>query len=219
MQWEIWLVPLIAMAVWILGSLLRGNVEDRQRNNNGPQRPNPREPGPQEGRPRKPATDLEKFLEEVHRRRQATEKGEDEPSQEPPRPIPVVEKPVSRPQPRIVPAPLRQPPQPKRTQRTAAPTVRRTRPRQSMEEPVVLDVVVVQEPQPPLVQPVAPPSVIPSGDVVVMSAALRTPPTTPRSSTPRVTPSLAALLSSRQNLRNAFILKEIFDPPLSRRKK
>ena len=84
--------------------------------------------------------------------------------------------------------------------------------------------VVVEEVKAPVAQPVAvaqlPPSVVPlAPEIGVPTALLRTlPPTTTRSTAPRVAPSLAALLSSPQALRNAVILKEIFGQPLCKRK-
>ncbi|HXG12966.1 MAG TPA: hypothetical protein VNK04_24625, partial [Gemmataceae bacterium] len=119
--WEIWLVPLIAMAVWILGSLLRGGLEERQRDNLP--RPGPGG-GPEGGRPSRPVSDLERFLEEVHRRRQAAaEKRERESPREPPSSSP--ERVESRPRPRSVPAPVRPPPPPRRPPRPAPPPVAR----------------------------------------------------------------------------------------------
>src|SRR5947209_3848958 len=69
MHWEILIIPLIALGVWILGTLFRGVEDERQRNR-------PRRPGEGGSRvpPRRSGTDLERFLEESRRRREAAER-------------------------------------------------------------------------------------------------------------------------------------------------
>src|SRR5947209_4681140 len=65
MHWEILIIPLIAVGVWLLGTIFRGVEEERQK-------ARPRRPG--EGGPmRRPVTDLDRFLEEARRRREAAE--------------------------------------------------------------------------------------------------------------------------------------------------
>src|SRR5215475_2383265 len=87
-MWEILIIPIIGVGVWIISTLLRGEEEAKK----------PDEPGGQR-KPQK-VTDLDRFLREVQRRRKAGER-EPEPSQQveprreeppPPReePVPVV---------------------------------------------------------------------------------------------------------------------------------
>jgi hypothetical protein len=190
------------MAVWILGSLMRGGMEERQRQqgrpnaNNGPDRARPA--------PQRPANDLESFLREVHRRRQTAE---------PPPPEP--ERAESRPKPRPAPPPRRQP------RPAPPPATRRPEPRRNVDEPVAVEVVRVQE-LPPAVLPVPPSAAFPAvAEVVVPFAAapLAAPPPAPRPAVKRPPPALAGLLDSPAALRKAIILREIFDPPLCKRRR
>src|SRR5438552_1813882 len=74
MHWE-WLVPVIFLIVWIVSSLIQGAERERARNNRprslpGGDRPSGDRPS------RRPPTDIDRFLEEVNRRRrQAAERG------------------------------------------------------------------------------------------------------------------------------------------------
>jgi hypothetical protein len=63
MPWEFIIVPIIAVAVWIIGTLLRG-AEQPPARNGAPPRKGER------------VTDLDRFLREVHRRRQGAEGAE-----------------------------------------------------------------------------------------------------------------------------------------------
>jgi hypothetical protein len=60
MPWEFIIVPIIAVAVWIIGTLLRGAEQPPARNGAPPRRG-------------ERVTDLDRFLREVHRRRQSAE--------------------------------------------------------------------------------------------------------------------------------------------------
>jgi len=66
MPWEFIIVPIIAVAVWIIGTLIRG-AEKAQGPNGAPPRRGER------------VTDLDRFLREIHRRRQAEERTEEPP--------------------------------------------------------------------------------------------------------------------------------------------
>jgi hypothetical protein len=90
MHWEILIVPLIALGVWILGTLFRSEDEKIKK---GPRRPGssaPRTSG------RRPVTNLEQFLEEARRRREAEERAKAPPPPPPPARSPLRERP-SRP--------------------------------------------------------------------------------------------------------------------------
>jgi hypothetical protein len=67
MHWEILVIPLIAFGVWILGSIFRGAEEAAKER----ARRRPGEDGP--AKPRRGGTDLDRFLEEARRRREAAE--------------------------------------------------------------------------------------------------------------------------------------------------
>src|SRR5262245_48923245 len=66
MEWVKIAIPLIAVAVWLLSTLARGTRDDRRPT------PRPRETpagGDAPPRPRRPVSDIDRFLEEVNRRR------------------------------------------------------------------------------------------------------------------------------------------------------
>src|SRR5262245_32315426 len=79
MHWEILIIPLIALGVWILGTLFKGEDERLKKG--------ARRPGNLSGRApaRRPVTDLDRFLEEARVRREAEEKRKASPPS-PPRP-------------------------------------------------------------------------------------------------------------------------------------
>src|SRR5436309_830911 len=100
MHWEIFLIPLIAMGVWLLGTIFRNAEEERARMARRP----PGEGGlrvPQ----RRPVTDLDRFLEEARRRREVVEQ---RPSPPPPDQPPAFT---------MLPVPAVRPPRPQRVER------------------------------------------------------------------------------------------------------
>ena len=157
---EIFIIPLIALAVWVLQYIFRGPEENKPANRSRPQgQPRPANRPPQ----RRPVTDLDRYLEETRRRRQ-----QDEPrpviiAEVVPEPAPRVEPerrrpsmppraPTPRPAPRIEQRPPRvPPPEPSRRAPLQAEVVR----------PVLLEsvpvVVPVPAPAPPPPPPPAPP--------------------------------------------------------------
>jgi hypothetical protein len=93
-HWELLLIPLIALGVWILSTIFRSVEDEREKNR-------PRRSGEQGNRPRptasrRPVTDLDRFLEDARRRREGPPRRAPEP-----RPAPRVERPVSRPVPTL----------------------------------------------------------------------------------------------------------------------
>ena len=64
MQWEVLIIPLIALGVWILGTLLKSDDEKAKP---GVRRPN----GSGRTPARRPVTNLDQFLDEARRRREA----------------------------------------------------------------------------------------------------------------------------------------------------
>lgn len=103
MHWEILIIPLIALGVWILGTLFKGEDERNKRGARGPGGSVRRAPS------RRPVTDLDRFLEESRRRREAEERERVLPVP-PPRPVvsrPPLRERVAKPRetpPRIAPA-------------------------------------------------------------------------------------------------------------------
>jgi len=196
-MWQIILgVFAVPVAVWILSSLLRAAEEERPRVGPGGRGPNP-------PRPRRPASDIESFLEEVNRRRrEGTERQRAGVPVERPLPPPVRPR---APVPRAEPVPRQPPP-------SAVPVLRPARVPVPTAEPV--DVVVVAEsvrPAPGRPGPAPAP---------VHAAPVGRPFTPTMGTARRVAPSLAQLmplLRSPQGLRTAVLLQEIFGPPLCQR--
>lgn len=136
MHWEILIIPLIALGVWILGTLFKGEEERNKRGARGPGG------SVRRGPTRRPVTDLDRFLEESRRRRETEERERTLPVP-PPRPV------VSRP-------PLRE--------RVAKP--RETPPRITLAmpppEPPPVAVPVARPVQEPVAQASPPPPVPPA---------------------------------------------------------
>src|SRR5262249_53877723 len=78
MHWEVLIIPLIAIGVWVLSTIFKSVEDERQKERLR------RGPGSQGGgpRPRRPVTDLDRFLEEARRRRQTAAQPRPEPVQE-----------------------------------------------------------------------------------------------------------------------------------------
>ncbi len=187
MHWEILIIPLIALGVWIIGTLFKSEDDKAKKAMRGRGNFSGRAPG------RRPVTDLDRFLEEARRRRET----EDRPK--PPPAPPPTRAPVARP-------PLRErPSRPRETPRPAVPALRKeevgvtvpTRP----AAPAVLAEPVPSPPLPPLEAP-TPPATI----------------TAPPRAAP-VVQQVRALLSKPQTAGAAFVLREIFDRPLCKRRR
>jgi hypothetical protein len=191
MHWEILIIPLIALGVWILGTLFKG--EDERNKKTG------RRPGGSLGRPapQRPVTDLDRFLEEARRRREAEER--QRPAPPPPRPT------VSRP-------PLRERPSRPRavTPRPAPPVLRVTD--EAITVPVarpVMEMPVAETPLPVPRQAIeAPPPPPPATPATV----------TERRPSP-ILQQVRMLLSKPQTAGTAFVLREIFDRPRCQRRR
>lgn len=189
MQWEVLLVLLIPLAVWILSTIFRSAEEERQKE----RLRRPEEEGGRVRVPRRPVDDLERVLQEARRRRE-TESRQPAPARLP----------ETRPVRPAEPAPEARPAAPPPRERVPAPPraeVPRPAPPPPPREAVVA--VRVSEPSAP-----APPPVEVAGVAVVQS------PTRPPS--PFLV-QLAGLLRDRKSLAAAVVLKEIFDRPVSQR--
>ncbi len=137
MHWEILIIPLIALGVWILGTLFKGEDERAKKG--------VRRPGVSSGRTpaRRPVTDLERFLEEARQRRETEERRKVPAAPPPPQAT------ISRP-------PLRErPSRPREAPPRSAPAVRRE------QIPAAIPVAEAAMPEAVLVAPRVQPSAEP----------------------------------------------------------
>jgi hypothetical protein len=218
MDWVKWIIPLIVIALYILGHLASMQREQPRRPMaRSPQPP----PDPDERAKRRPASsDLESFLDEMRQRKRLEEE-------------PVLAEESSRPLPRHEPrrgdersksrAVGSKPPQTKPPQ---------TKPPQRRTEPVV-----VVQPMPVSAAPPSLPAVRSTTPTITIKAAtpMAPPPPPARPAAPQAAPQrldaptvtakpvsplagvVVDLLKSRQSLAAAFLLREILDRPLSQR--
>lgn len=196
MHWE-WVVPVIAVVLWILSSVIR-SPEEPPRDLRRRRLPNNRPA--QGGEPARPSSEVERFLEEINRLRRRAADGQkpaDETREEEPR---------AEPSPRPEPPPRPQPPSlPRRPRRTPAVVVPPRR-------------AVAQPPPPP------PAQAVPVLDVLEVIAAPATPmaKAAQRIPAPAASPAVAqlrTLLASPQNLQTAVLLHEVLGPPRCRRRR
>lgn len=199
MHWEVLIVPLIALGVWVLGTLFKTDDDPRAR-------PGQRRQGFGQGPTRRPVSDLDRFLAEARRKRETGERPRPAPqptqAATPPRPArSSTDAPLAqRVRPPTVPPPQRQPaPTPPPQRRRPEPTVPVARP------------APAPQPEPPTVEPIV---------AVVVEPTPVVPERKPVAAKPAVAPALAqvlAMLRSPGVARTAFVLREVLDPPLCRR--
>jgi len=184
MHWEILIIPLIALGVWILGTLFKTGEDDKLKKG-------VRRPGSVSGRGsvRRPVTDLDRFLEEARRRRETEERPKPPPPPAPPRPT------TTRASQR--PAPPREMP------RVVQPVSRGT------EAPSAVPAAR------PVAQPARAEPVTPTRDAPPPTAPTTTRPTQPSP----ILQQVRSLLNKPQTAGTAFVLREIFDRPLSMRRR
>ncbi len=203
MNWEVLVIPLIALGVWVVTSIFRVAEEQQKAR---PQRP---ADGPEGRKPRRQKTDLDRFLEDARARRQA------------PRPAP-------RPAPAEAPPPRRA----AAAVLEALPVAEPFPLTLSREQPARPPVGELRRPAPPVAQPVrqqpaAPPTAAvgaeraptqnPQGEAAAAMVVI-VPPTQPVGPPPSVV-KLKELLTNRQNLGAALMLGEVFGPPLCKRRR
>jgi hypothetical protein len=196
MHWEVLVIPLIALGVWIIGTLFKSEEDKTKkpvgRRGNGPGRA----PG------RRVVTDLDRFLEEARRRREPEERRKAPPT--PPSRAPTPSRP-----------PLRErPSRPQETPRVASPPLLK-------EEGVVVLPAPRPIAQPPIVEPT------PTRGLTHLEAAragtqqtreVSVPPT-PGSRPSPIVQQVRSLLSKPQTAATAFVLREVFDRPLCKRRR
>jgi hypothetical protein len=233
MHWEVLIIPLIAVAVWLLGTIFRGAEEERQRNR-------ARRPGEGARPPRRPVTDLDRFLEEARRRREAVESAPKKPNPfEEARPsLPFGSPPSGGSSPVRVAPPVQRareqqparPPEPRPREAgtySAPPPVRRpaTPPappplRGPVPLPSPAGARTVPEPEPPVPVRVVSEALV-EARIDLASQGLPPAPPPPgllptRGPSP-VLAQVAALLRTPQSAGVAFVLREILDKPLCQR--
>jgi hypothetical protein len=185
LHWELLIIPLIALGVWIIGTLFKS--EDDKTRKGVARRGNVagRQPG------RRMVTDLDRFLEEARRRREPEDRRK---AAAPPARVPAPRPPVRE-----------RPSQPRDTPRRVASVV--------VQEEVAVAL--------PALQPIAAP---PFAEPVASQPSPREPPpaTPAPAAAPRLPPipqQVRSLLSKPQTAATAFVLREIFDRPLCRRRR
>jgi hypothetical protein len=206
-----WIFLIIAVAVWILNALLRSAEDERRK------RREPRPPGEDDprGRSSRSAGDIDRFLEEINRRRrQASER------RLPPARPREAAGPGARPQPSRVEAPSRtdSPPWSESPSRKVPPVrsaEEQVRQRERGKRAGEPESPTAAQQLPQTVSPAAAtatPAIVDSG----LSNSTPTPAPTDREPAPAAV-QLLTLLRAPQWLRTAVLLKEVFDKPLSQR--
>ena len=171
-MWELLIIPVVVVGVWILRTLLQ-NAEEAKGAGQKPQK----------------VTDLDRFLREVRRRKEAGER-----ESAPPRRVARTEEPPPR-------GERRSEPKPRAKWRTAA-----------QEEAIPLALPVDEPATAPMVTVL---SVLEAPPLPAMPASSILEPRVPSAALVGIRP----LLASRDGLWKAVILHEVLGPPLSRRRR
>ena len=222
MPWEVLIIPLIALGVWILGTIFRGVEDERQKALLRPVD----EGGGVRVPVRRPVTDLDRFLEEARRRREAGQGAASPPRPEPP--------PAPRPQP--LPALPAEPPRPRAE--APRPAERRTRPREARpatrRADAPLPAIPVVKPSPAPAEPArvdtAPVVLAPPPTPATQAGAPAALPSLPQlarlapipGGERPLSPALAqvnALLRDPRSLAAAMVLREVLDRPVGLRRR
>mgnify|MGYP001558898964 CR=1 FL=1 len=185
MQWQIWIIPLIALAVFILSQL---GAKQQQQSRASSRPPLPRDPNEgQFASPRRGSQELEEFLEEIKRRKRAAE--EQEPvyvaKEVPPRPV-EKRRSAGKPPPR----------------RGEPVIVVQSFPSEAAPPPVAMPMPQEAPIRPDAPQPIFRPEALPAKTAATPVAKL-----------------VRDLLGHRKSMRAAFLLREVLDAPLSKRRR
>lgn len=212
--WHFWGALIIGAVIWIVGQLLRNSAQQEEKRT--PAAPGPEDRAAGQRRPAPGSTELDRFLQEVNRRKQNAEQRtraqtENRPAVAP-SPRSSVDAPLAaRPAGASSPPPVR-----RRPSRPAAegPSTRAPQRRAPAGDvPVLLEVVPVVEPSPPAPAPL--PTVLPAPSPAKAPAF---PPTQGKIASPALR-QLLAMLGSKNNLRAAILLREVLDPPMCHRRR
>jgi hypothetical protein len=212
--WELWGVLIVGAAVWILGHLLRQSAEDdnkRGPSRQGPADRRPARPAGQPGQPVRPqqsSSELDRFLQEVARRKQAAEqqraRGEAGQKQQPRRPVRTRQETSDRPPRRraeVVPQAL---------------PVEPVRERSTVDRPLETTVPVARAETPATVLPADVVEVVAQAAPAVTGRLF--PPPRRQAAGPALQ-KLKAMLRTKDDLCAAIILREVLDRPISRRRR
>jgi hypothetical protein len=192
-NWAQWVIPLLVLAVWIITNLLRaGNEYQKQQRR---QQAQGNTPG------RRPTGDIDRFLEEIQRRRR--DGGKKAPVEAPS--VPVVQHP---------PRPVKPPPLPRRAERQVrVPPLPRTRTPASQVVAPPIEVVVLEE-----VKPAEATMGIAEANVAPSERAAYRAPTVSAVKTPTpIAKALIDLLRTREGLQSAMLLQEVIGRPMCKR--
>jgi hypothetical protein len=216
-KWQ-WLLGLMVVAemVWILSSVFRGNEEERRRQR---QRPRPRGEDVPPNPERRPATNVDRFLEEINRRRrEASERQVGTPTRRP-GPVPLVrDAGAGRQGTQRRPSITQRPPSPPARSRVAAPVLPSVEAAATKNVAmVVMDEEVLSSREMSSRPPVAIAAQPAAGTAAPSSPPVSSVPVVSRAEGSPVLPALLGLLQNRQSLQAAFALQEIFGPPRCRR--
>ena len=217
MKWEFFFLALIPLVVWILSTIFARAEADKDK---------PRRQGDGAAPPRRPASEIDRFLEEARRRRdKARERPASAAEREPERKMPAAVLPPANPPP--------PPPRPEPRKREPQPTgeMRKREPAPSTSARALNDPLLGRiEDRPSFANPASaqakPMMALPTN---METPALPTLPTptmdTPATSSDQnrrdaspLRAALSTMLRDRTALRTAFILHEILDEPLCKRR-
>ncbi|MBY0525249.1 MAG: hypothetical protein K2R98_17715 [Gemmataceae bacterium] len=205
MQWE-WVVPVIAVVLWIISSVIRAPEEPPRdvRRRRLPM-------GEQPAEPAKPPSEVDRFLEEINKLRQRA-------AEEPKTVIPANPEPPKRPRPPDAPRPIPRRPRPIDPPPPRRPMVETLPPKVVVERPVGTLAPAVPLPPPPVPVVVAPVIEV----VAAVPASARSGQRSPPAGAPSIGASvpitqLLALLHSPKAAQAAILLNEVLGPPRSRR--
>jgi hypothetical protein len=219
-RWQ-WLLGFMVVAemVWILGNVFRGNEEERRRQR---QRPRPRREDVPPSPERRSVTNVDRFLEEINRRRrEASERQPGTPARRPGSPPLARDSGPGRQGTPRRPSISQKPSSPPPRARVAAPALPSVEAAAAKNVAVVvMDEEVLSPRETSARFPVAMTAQAASSTPAVSSPPVSSAPVVSRrAEASPVLPALLNLLKSRQTLQAAFALQEIFGPPRCRRRR
>jgi hypothetical protein len=191
MQLE-WIFALVVFFLWIVNYLLRGGTEDDKRPERARQAPG--DIGNPARRPRRQPSDIDRFLEEVRRRRETQERRPQAPAPAKPPAQVVRQRPSQQPSIERRPVPTQQP----SIERRPPPTQQPAKSREVERQPVI-DVI-------PLAIPVA--TALSASPIV---SAVPGPPQ------PQPAQPFLEMLRQPESLVTAIMIREVLGPPVCRR--
>ncbi len=207
-KWITFIIPLIALVVWIVANLVR--VPNQPPNQARRPQPRPRPSLPEQSPQEKPISDLDRFLQEVQRRREQSESQQTARRAAPP-PLPAAVVPAPPrlcppPLPRVMLAPAAPAPALQASGLSPLPQVRPPRPAET--RPLTKEENAERQAAARVQEAAA-------GEQLQLAAYAQV---RRKPSRGLVSGQLAEMLRNRRSLRAAFVLREILDQPLCRRR-